>query len=251
MREVLEATSLDGNRVILATPGAAGGPPASCAGIAQAGPRRLDLAWGSHAHGERRAALVGVALDEEYDYRGGRLRVGTRVSRTPSGVLDRVRTGVWEGRRQSLSFHLNGPTTTADVLAVLEELEVEETTDGVRVQQRDGEPLPFADGPTVLKPVSGVGVFEIAPLTSRLARWLPRWTGTSVFGGELFVDDPRGPRMQFLLVTETALASLVPTPQANPDLVADQLASTTVSWGTRAAGGTGEEVRPGRGTPPT
>jgi hypothetical protein len=231
MPEDFTHTALDGSRVVLQMSGAAHGGPTSCTAIAHVGRRRLDLASGVPAHGEARAALVGVVLDEEYEYRGGRLRVGAREVRTPRGVLDRVRTAVWEGRRRCLSFHLNGATTTSDVLTVLDGLRVDETADGIGVLKASGEPLRFADGPSVLTPMRETGILEVAPLTSRVSRWLPRWAGTRVPGGELFVTDPRGPRMHFMLITDTAFASLVPMRGADPDMVADRLASTIVSWG--------------------
>ena len=231
MSDRLVYTAIDGSRVVLRTAGVTSGAPASCTAIAQLGRRRLDLASGVPAHGRDRAAVVGVVLHEEYEYRGGRLRVGARESRSPQGVLDRVRTAVWEGRRRCLSFHLNGATTTADVVAVLDGLELDETADGLRVREARGGPLRFVEGPSVLKPVRGTGVFEVGPLTSRLARWLPRWAGTRVPGGELFVSDPRGPRMHFMLIAQTAFASLTPARGADPDAVADRLGSTSISWG--------------------
>ncbi|MGH8905703.1 MAG: hypothetical protein ACRD0K_04130 [Egibacteraceae bacterium] len=230
MPDRLTCTAIDGSQVVLQMPGAAVGAPASCMALARVGQRRLDLASGVTAHGARRAAAVGVTLDEEYEYHGGRLRVGSRQARTARGVLDRVRTAVWEGRRHCLSFHLNGAATTSDVLAVLDGLRVDETGGGITVREASGDPLWFVDGPSVLKPVKGTGILEVGPLTSRVARWLPRWAGTRVLGGELFVTDPRGPRMHFMLVAGTAFASLVPLRGADPDAIADRLASTRVAW---------------------
>jgi hypothetical protein len=230
---LLTYTAIDGSQAALRMPGASGDAPASCTAIAQIGRRRLDLASGVRTHGQRRASLVGVALDEEYEYRGGRLRVGARESRTARGVLDQVRTAVWEGRQRSFSFHLNGATTTSDVLAVLDGLQIDETPDGITIREASGVPLRFVDGPSVLKPLAGTGIIEVGPLTSRIARWLPRWAGTHVPGGELFVSDPRGPRMHFMLVASTAFASLVPMRSADPDAIADRLASTIVSWASR------------------
>lgn len=150
----------------------------------------MSSSGGAPRFGEERALqLLGAPLDEEYEYGGGRLRVGYTEQMDGVGLY-RTRLGVWEGARWSLSAHLSGTSTTADLLALLDAFQIAEHDEGPALAPRDKE-TSLAEAPSVLKQLPGVGLVTVEPMTREVARALPRWQGRAVRGGELFRDDSR------------------------------------------------------------
>ncbi len=77
-----------------------------------------------------------------------------------------------------------------------------------------------------------VGVLEVVRLSAAVERQLPRWRGTGVRGGELFVEARGEPRMHYVLVSDTARTQLVPRDPADPTPALAALETMTVAWRT-------------------
>lgn len=166
------------------------GPATSAAVFKRRDGSLHELVGGSLQFGEERALqILGQPLDEEYEYAGGRLLVG--FSEQMDGVgFYRTRLGVWEGARSSVSAHLSGPSTTADLMMLFDAFHIVEQDDGPALTPRDHETV-LAEAPSVLKQMPEVGLVTVEPMTHEVARALPRWRGRSVRGGELFRDESR------------------------------------------------------------
>jgi hypothetical protein len=170
---------------------------------------------------------AGVRLAEEYAYRGGRLRVGRRLDE--HGQADFL-VFVWEGRTSSVyaPFYLG---EVANFMAVLDLLTLDESDTGLLLVPRSSE-IHFERGPELAKVVPGVGLLVVEELNEQVARELPRWPGTAVHGGELFIDEiPGASQRYYVLVSSSARITIMPLGEARTsDSVPSQLGNLNVEW---------------------
>jgi hypothetical protein len=79
--------------------------------------------------------------------------------------------------------------------------------------------------------IPGVGLLVMSQLTRQVTRDLPRWSGTTVPGGELFVDEvPGAGQRYYVLVSPTTKTTIMPTPEAAGDSVPSRLVNLNVAW---------------------
>lgn len=261
--------SLDGYRVVLSGGLDLNRPWTSVLRCAVAG-RPYELTAGGHAFAASWARDLGVAWDEEFTVRGGRLLVG-RTARTDgrTGLTEPLLAAAWIGRRHALTAHLYH-AGTADAVRLFGLLEVREYADGVAVGGLGeaggiGGPGGAGDGPgrdrpgavvptgpaEVVKEVPGLGLLEITALDRRTRRRLPSWRGARVRAGELFRDTHEEEGVYFVLATRTALVTVLPLdadPARVPALV-DRVAVEVLRPGAVPASGhgTGRTGEPGPG----
>ena len=106
-----------------------------------------------------RAAFGADGFDEELHYRGGTLRLATRRTYDPQSKLVETPTlVVWQGKRRALVTHVYG-LSTAEVLAALRPLGIDEQDDGIALAAGDG--AHFALPAFVLKEIPGLGLLEM------------------------------------------------------------------------------------------
>lgn len=93
-----------------------------------------------------------------------------------------------------------------------------------------GDRIKFDAPPELLLRIPDVGLLHTWQLTPETARRVPRWQGTDVAGGELFVAD-HGSGAYFLLVNETSVNRVIPDrdPSLAPDLV-EEVAALKILW---------------------
>ena len=188
------------------------------------------------------ALIKDVSFIEEYSYQRGRLRIATGTQPVgpdgaeywdvgPDGSMRPMplHVAVWEGKGRSLRTHLYGGEA-ADLLVILEQFEIAERPRGLTCIPRDPEQASFVEGPSIIKDVPGFALLEIFQLSARTARTLPRHAGTTVSGGELFVDGVGTSRIHLLLVGESAVTWIVPELSASELDLLDGVSRLEVKW---------------------
>jgi hypothetical protein len=167
-----------------------------------------------------------VRLIEEYAYRGGSLRVGRALDER--GRVDFL-VSVWEGQAWSVYTPFYGGDV-ANLMGVLDLLSLEETDSGLVLVPLDDR-IRYERSPELTKMIPGVGLLVMSQLTRQVARDLPRWSGTTVPGGELFVDEvPGAGQRYYVLVSPTARATIMPSPEAAGNTVPSRLLNLNVTW---------------------
>lgn len=166
--------------------------------------------------------VAGVALTEAYSVLGGEVLCGS-TSEAVDGLVMRTRVGVWRGTETSLFTHLSGPSTTQELLDLFAAFSISDHSSGIQMSPRSGRGLRLDAPATVILYVPRVGVIESEPFTRRNAHRVPQYQGTPVRGGELFVSGRGSPREHFLLVTDSAVATISPDEGSDMDAVAAAL----------------------------
>ncbi|MGH9890788.1 MAG: hypothetical protein ACREA0_02135 [bacterium] len=222
----------DGGRVVI------GGPvdlskPSTSVFVASFGGRKHEFTTGPFAFGQSVAAEFAVALDEEYSFQGGRLRLGSAVQVfPPDGFEYLLHLGVWEGTSWSLETGFYEGDLSY-MIALFDQFTILERTHGLVVGPKDPAITPIDEGralqPRLLKVVPGLGLLEVQQRTSDVEGGLPNWVGSSVAGGELFRDGERFGRHWFILVGETAVTVIDPDQVPEQSLLS-RLSAVTVSW---------------------
>lgn len=156
-----------------------------------------------------RALGVG-AFDEELSYQGGTLLTARTRPYDPHIRLTEDRlVAVWRGAGHSFFTEMYGAATT-HLLGILRALRIEEHDDGLSLLPTSKGDAELAAPATVLKEVPGLGLLEMAPLTTERARQLPSWQGLRTPAGELFRDTQSDGRPYFVLATTDTWLSVVP-----------------------------------------
>lgn len=75
-----------------------------------------------------------------------------------------------------------------------------------------------------------VGLLEISPLTQTTNRELPQWQGTQVHGGELYRGILADESPYLTLVSPTARAVLMPSPEVDIDKITRLVTELSVHW---------------------
>lgn len=153
-------------------------------------------------------AAEGLAPTEDYQVRGGALRLGRTVHVDPATGSERVdTTAVWDAGDGSLAL-TTSDLDTEQVLALLDRLDLRPGPEGLAVLPAGG--IGWHDAPQLVKELPGIGLLEVLPLSAEVSGSLPSWPGTPVAGGELYRDEV-APGVPFVvLVTETARVNVLP-----------------------------------------
>lgn len=225
--------ALDGSEIVLSGSDFDYSGPVTGVVVALVGRRgeQQEFTVGRRELGATVAELQEVHLDEEYSYSGGRLRIGLRRIVEP-GVDTVLHLAVWEGTASSIFTHVYGSRAGAsDLLALFDLFAITERDTYTTFLPREPASTPFeAEGPTLAKQLPGIGLAVVQKLTPKVAQRVPRWLGTPVAGGELFTERRDGRLIQFVLVGDTALTTLLPAKDADLDPLVRQLRDFAVSW---------------------
>lgn len=150
----------------------------------------------------------GLEPTEEYQYRGGTLRLGRAEHPDAVSGTHRVdTTAVWESGAVSMAITTNDLTTEA-LLAVLDRFDLQPAPEGLAVLPGAG--VTWYDAPQLVKELPGIGLLEVVPLSNETAGALPSWPGTPAAGGELYRDELAPGTPYLVLVTETARVNVLP-----------------------------------------
>lgn len=169
----------------------------------------------------------GLEPTEEYQYRGGTLRLGRAAHPDPVSGTHRVdTTAVWETGAVSMAITTNDLDTEA-LLAVLDRLELQPDPEGLAVLPGAG--VTWYDAPQLVKELPGIGLLEVVPLSNETAGALPSWPGTPAAGGELYQDELAPGAPYVVLVTETARVNVLPDTGAI-EAAAEGAADLQVEW---------------------
>jgi len=202
--------ALDGRRFQLSGPLDLGLPFTSVVEVTIGG-RRYELTAGAAGLDDDVVQALGApGFDEELRYQGGTLRT---VRTTPFDPQIRLRedrlVAAWRGARYCLLMQMYR-ASTADLLAVLRTMRIDEDADGLAVRPSAASGSDFATPATVLKQIPGLGLLEMSPMTAEHARRLPRWSGQVTGSGELFRDSLADGSPYFVLSTDDTWSTLVP-----------------------------------------
>jgi hypothetical protein len=180
--------------------------------------------------GNEVARLQEILLDEEYAVQGGRLRIGSKRL-LETGVDSRVHLGVWESQHSSIVASFYGLSVQpVDVIAVFNRFTITERGTSVTLIPRDPMQTAFEDAPELAKMLPGVGLVIVRKLSPRQAQRLPRWKGTAVRGGELFVGDRGGHHRHLVLVGERTVTTFMPEPDVAIDDVVQRVSELSITW---------------------
>lgn len=203
----------------------------------ETGARKLEVIGGVRSFGREVAqAAARVDLTESYRLHNGDLLIG-------SGRKDEYNeaafVGVWEGIESSIYAYTRA-FSKSELIAVLGEGRIEESDEGVVWDVSVATSIKIADPPYLLRSFEQLGIVSIWQMTDAWYRSMPKWSGTSVAGGELFVErmpeTPAGPGQDMLaLYTESAVARILPRPEADEAQVLDLVEGLSLSWIDRAA----------------
>jgi hypothetical protein len=203
--------------------------------------RAQEFTASNRGFGEAVALEVGLRFEEEYAFQGGRLRLASGVQSFPTGDPDgtvnvvSLHIGTWEGEKYSVHTHLYGESADG-LLGIFNQFLILESALGIRLTQKDPERTPLYSDPKVMKDVPQLGLLQVKPLSTEAARYLPRWEGTRVAGGELFAEadmaaagDECG-KTTFYLVGKDSVSYIAPREGASRQELARQLATLRVAW---------------------
>jgi hypothetical protein len=185
---------------------------------------------------------TGMRFEEEYVLDGGTVRLGWGEQRLgadgnrytefgPDGRLRhaRMHMAIWSGR--SYELHILRYSGDSEVLlAMLGQLVITETETGIVCAPKDRAATAFVEGPSLIIDVPGFGLLEAFQLTSPKAKGLPRYGGTRVAGGELFVSGQGTPKRNFVMASDSALTYIVPDHGVPDEMLQAGLAELTVRW---------------------
>lgn len=200
------------------------------------GTQRLqELKSGALPFGEAVARqVVGVLVfDEEYEYKGGRLRMGSAVEVDPvSNYAQTRRSAVWDGAAFSLNTNIY-EGHSADLVAILDEFEFHERENGLALEIKRPEVTKTnrrLHSPRFVKESENLGLIASVERTANTEHRVPRFAGKNVRGGELYKSDPPGQPVRFLLAGPSAITEIIPRPDASPEAVAEDAADLVVQW---------------------
>ena len=177
-----------------------------------------------------------ISLTETYSYQGGQLKMGVRAEDTGAST----RAGVWDGAHSSIYLETYN-RTAAQVISTLDYFEIEDGALGVQMITSSPS-VTLRTSPLLAKIVPGLGLLEIAELTSPVANNLPSWEGTPTVGGELFIEDLEGsavdlleglsqpPQFYLVLVSPSARTIILPQAGVAPQDLVSAAAALRIAW---------------------
>lgn len=174
------------------------------------------------------AADLEIGPIEDYSTKGGQLRITEVRMPTATGDFRTLTVGAWESENGCLSTSLVGSQTDRLV----------EVFDTVNFSARRGG-LAFDSPvttrprePAIVKNVPGVGVLDVKPAIASVLEHVPRQRGHATTGGELFRY--RESSNALMLVTDSAVVALTPTPEADGRELLAVAENLRVEWSPRA-----------------
>lgn len=187
------------------------------------------------------AADLGLSFEEEYGVQDGTLRLASGIQ-IFDGVEGRpesvpLHLGAWEGSNFSVHTHLYWGSRR-DLLGIFSQVQIVEGDFGLELRPKGSAAFARYPGATMLKEIPSVGLLQMRELTGVAARGLPKWRGTRVAGGELFVNgDPSEAssdcsKTSFFLVGSTAITFVAPAARP-PRGVLERLGKLEVGWAPR------------------
>lgn len=241
--------SLDGGLVSISTKADLTAPAGSEATVLVLGGHRQNFIYGPSGFGEAVAQnqdLGVVVFTEEYEFQGGRLRVGAApqpvgpdgaiyMERGPVASRPQLRwLAVWEGENFDLKTHRYGADSSEEIIRSLSEFNIHERDKGIALIPRDRDSRPYVEGPSITKELPGLALVEARQLTPSIAANLPRHPGTRVRGGHLYARD-RGQHLVLKLVGDTAYSVIQPTLRSDENEVLAAVEEMSVEWNPNAA----------------
>jgi hypothetical protein len=192
----------------------------------------IEYLTGSRTFGvEFAEGAAKASFTEEFSLNGGNLKVGLSAPH-PDAPVVRDRIGVWEGADYCL-YCFKSRGSVDDVLGSFNVISIDEQPEGIICTPTVAE-SEIERGPWVTQEFPGLGVLIVGKLTATIAAMVPRWSGTPVAGGDLYVDESQTPNgdltTTLYLVNDTAVAVLQPAPTAAEDEVIARLAGLSVAW---------------------
>ena len=231
---------LDGSRIDLSAANVTLDRPASAILTVYINGRVWEFTASYRDFGRDVAADSKIVLDEQFSFQHGIVRAGSVEQSVffPNGssgeyVSTNFRILTWEGRNYSVHTHVYDGSTT-EAMAALDAFNIVETPDGIRMVRRQPTKAPYYKPPDLLKEIPEIGLLSIQQLTKDVARTLPRWPGTAVRGGELFVsgsgDGANCGTAGFTLVGASSVVIVMPDAGASSNAVVSSLSDLTVDW---------------------
>jgi hypothetical protein len=157
------------------------------------------------------AADFGIPLTEQFRMQQGTLRVGSTMESwaAPEGhrFTNKHSVAAWEGSRWSVHTHLYD-ASTADALALLARFAIVEGPEGVRMTPKADDVRVGRRAETVMLDLPLLGLMIVRKRTSEDG--VPRWSGSTVAGGEVYCDKKDGSQPVFLLAGDSAVATILP-----------------------------------------
>lgn len=243
---MVEHTLVDGSRLTVDGPASfnLSGVPISH-GVWRVGGRLQLFASGPLGNARSFVSGLGVAqFDEVFSIGGGTLSLGSdSLGRLAPGVAGTRRWGVWEGAQFSIWTHVTGGIGTDHQMSSLlvdlfTSFAIEEIPSGVAMRAL-GEATVEREHPLNMahKDLPGIGAFDVGPLDSYRARWIPPWAGTPTAAGDIYLHEERGSDHHdggvirtLLIVNDTAVARLAGGEHLDQATLVDAAASIVLSW---------------------
>lgn len=199
--------ALDGRHATVASETADLAGAASSVGIFRVDGKRQEFTAGTRELIDALTGIHGVPVVEEFSFQGG-----TLVLHRGASLAGPVCVTTWLADGAAVMTAFYNEVSTAQAVAQLNRFQfgVDATTRAATVTPRNPAATPIEDAAVIAKDVSNLGLLVIAPLTRAQARALPRWRGTRVRGGELFVDAPGAREMHFILANDSSVTTVMP-----------------------------------------
>lgn len=184
-----------------------------------------------------------VEFEQEYSFLGGTIRIGSSplvdsgdgayyFERDAEGNTVPMRRWLlaWEGRSSAFHTQQMGVDRSAFLLNFINRLSMHETTDGLVLDAIDGDPVVYNTGPSLVKWVPRLGIIESFQLNSRALSKVPRWAGTTVRYGELFLAHSTEDDHYFVHLSRTALTWIIPSHNVLESTVLQIVSEMQADW---------------------
>ena len=238
--------ALDGGLVQVDAP-AAIGPVSSRVGAHSPEMRVKALQFTSAASGYAETLALdprvgrGVTLIHEVEIQNGPLRIWSGLQPIePDG--EEYGEAAAEGKPRTARVHFAGWSAQGfDLLAVrysgepeqflvlLNEFTLAATPEGLTCTPKTRR-FQFVQPASIIADVSGLGVLEIFELAGNKAKSVPRFRGTPVEGGEIFVGSRNTPQQYFMHVSKSTVSYLSPYDAGQPQAALDYLGEAQIAW---------------------
>jgi len=223
--------ALDGGRIELRTNLETGEPYTSFLNL-QLGSHIQEFSSGMREYAAANGRDLGVErFEEEYHLTGGTLRLGSTIQDIAphNKVRATLAVAAWEGTSFSLFTHAYNADSAGELLGILAQVRISESAFGVTLAPQDPVQTPITHV-SVVKDLPGLGLLQIEPATPELIKSLPGWPGSTVAGGELFIDNTDGGGSTFVLAGRSAITRIIPDPDDAVDKLLPALAELRIDW---------------------
>lgn len=161
---------------------------------------------------------------EEYDLKGGKLRIAPVTMPTATGGTRELSIGAWEGRSGCLTTSMVG-SDCARLVEVFDTLQFSERSKGLSIQS----PItPRPREPMVIKEIPSIGVLDVRPAIASTLERIPKSQGQMTTHGELFRVRESSSAMMF--VTSSAVVRIDPLDNVNTEEAMAVAQELRVEW---------------------